>query len=71
MVKSDRHKPGYIYGYQRETYDDIRIRVRKDSDIKNAIRIFAMRKNMSINEYVLDAIQNQLAFDGYIPGEEE
>ena len=67
----DRHKPGYIADFQKGTYDDLRIRVRKDSGLKNAIRIFAMRKHMSVNEYVIDAVQNQLAFDGYIPGEED
>ena len=64
----DRHRKGYATEHQKVIYDTLNLRVRKDSGLKNAIRIFAMRKGMSANEYIKEAVVNQLAFDGYIPG---
>ena len=67
--RKDRHRPGYTDEFNRQTYTQINCRVRKDSGIAEGVRIVANAKRMSVNEYVQTAIENQLSFDGYIPGE--
>lgn len=59
----DRHRPGYTTSYQKEVYDDLRIRVRKDSGIKEAIQEASARNHMSVNEYVIQAIVMKLEID--------
>ena len=64
--RKDRHRPGYIEKFNTETYDNIRIRVRKDSGIREALSKVA-ESGMSINSYVLDATVRKLKADGYMP----
>ena len=67
--QKDRHDPSYTAKYQKETYDAINLRFRKDSGILEGMRIMAHRKGVTVSEYARQAIENQLGYDGYIPGE--
>ena len=64
--RKDRHRPGYIEEFNMETYYNIRIRVRKDSGIREALQKVA-GNGQSINGYVLSATIKQLIADGYMP----
>ena len=64
--KGNRHKPGYVDRYNAEMYDNIRIRVRKDSGIRDALQKVA-ESGQSINGYVLSATEAKLIADGYMP----
>ena len=66
--QKDRHRPGYIENYNTEKYDNIRIRVRKDSGMRNALQK-AAEDGHSINGYVLSATLKQVIADGYIQEE--
>lgn len=59
----DRHKPGSIDAYNAVTYDNVRLRVRKDSGIKQAIEDMAKHKNVSMQQYIIDAVVKQLQAD--------
>ena len=62
---ADRHRPGYLEAFNAETYDNLRIRVRKDSGIRDALKKVS-EGGESINGYVTDAITQKLIADGYM-----
>ena len=62
---ADRHRPGYLEEFNAETYDNLRIRVRKDSGIRDALQE-VLKDGESINNYVTTAIIQKLVTDGYM-----
>ena len=63
--RNNRHRPGYIDEFNSKTYDNIRIRVRKDSGVREALQKVA-ESGISINGYVLEATMRKLIADGYM-----
>lgn len=54
-----------------ETLDRITIRVPKDKQLKDTIQTAAKAKGVSVNTYILAAIQKELIADGYEPLQNE
>ena len=45
----DRHAPGYMEEYKRETYAQVNVRIRKDAGILEALELLVCRKrNISV-----------------------
>lgn len=65
----DRHSTGYQAEYRKENYQFMGFYLRKDSGMIEGLKIVAKARNVSMSEYIRGAVENQLALDGYIPGE--
>lgn len=63
----DRHAPGYMEEYKRETYAQVNVRIRKDAGILEALELMNRVTGMPKAEYIRDAIEHQLMSDGYMP----
>ena len=65
--KGDRHRPGYMEAYKRETYTQVNVRLRKDSGIAEALELACRITGMPKSEYIRDALAERLQNDGYMP----
>jgi hypothetical protein len=65
----DRHSAGYQAEYRKENYKFMGFYLRKDSGMIEGLQIVAKARKISVSEYIRCAVENQLALDGYIPGE--
>lgn len=60
----NRNSPGYTAAYNKERYDLVHVRFTKESGMKQAIQNMALKKHVSLNEYITESVANQLAHDG-------
>lgn len=59
-MRKDRHSYEYTRKFQKENYEMVNLRIRKDSGVLERVRILAKKKNITVSEYIRQAIENQL-----------
>lgn len=65
--RGDRHLPGVSEQYKREHYDQVNVRLRKDSGITDGLEMMQRLTGMPKSEYIRDALVDRLKKDGYLP----
>ena len=50
----------YQMQYKRDHYDEIKIAIPKDMQIKDRVKDAAMRAGLSVNQWVIQAIKKEL-----------
>ena len=65
--RKDRHRPEYLRNFNKENYDHIDFKFRKDSGIMDALTLACRKTGMSRNEYIREAVLDRLVADDCIP----
>ena len=65
--RKDRHTPGYSRNFDKENYDHINFKFRKDSGIMDALELACRMTGIGKNQYIRDAVVDRLIDDGYLP----
>lgn len=65
--RPDRHSAEYSRSFDRENYDHINFKFRKDSGIMDALVLACRKTGMKKNEYIREALLDKLVRDDCIP----
>ncbi len=65
--RKDRHDPEYARNFDKEFYDHINFKFRKDSGIMDALELACRMTGMGKNQYIRNAVFDRLVEDGYMP----
>lgn len=63
--RADRHREGYTEEYNKATYEQIHLRVRKDSGLPEALEK-AVQAGYSKNDYITEALRFRLIVDEFL-----
>jgi len=67
--REDRHNQDYAKQFDRDNYDHINFKFRKDSGIKVALKLACLKTGLSQNEYIREALLDRFAVDDITPFE--
>lgn len=65
--RKDRHNAEYLRNFDRDNYDHINFKFRKDSGIMEALRLACRKTGMSKNEYIRESVLDKLVRDDCMP----
>lgn len=65
--RKDRHDSEYLRKFDKENYDHINFKFRKDSGIMDALILAQRMTGVAKNQYIRDAVFDRLVQDGYMP----
>lgn len=64
-IAADRHRAGYTKEFNKATYEQIHLRVRKDSGLPEALER-AVQAGYSKNDYITEALRFRLVCDEFL-----
>ena len=65
--RKDRHRSEYLRSFDKENYDHINFKFRKDTGIMDALELACRKTGMTKNEYIREAVLDRLVADDCIP----